>query len=218
MIKSTKSLLLLILFLTLPISSMHQFTFPSLNLNDHDKKSSLILFCCAITAIGLSYLGYKYIKPTKKAINNPILTIPKTNIPDINSTEIVQSIKSNPNNDQLWIETNDHITLSISTKHYLPKCGLRYLLEKYKQYFGHYNDAETPLKIGRSLYDLKLLQRASSYLKSNMTQFNFNNAQQTILLEMASAFKIHKLYLALLNCNLIPNDINIKQITPYCIA
>ena len=202
MTKSAKASLVLILFLTSSISSMHQFTLPSLN----DKKSSLILLCCAATAIGLSYLGYQWIKKPIEDNNTQKITTPTiTKYP-------TKSIGT-----QVWIETNDNITLSINTKNYLPKCGLRYLLEKYKQQFGHYNDAETPLKIGRSLRDLKLLQKVSRNFTSNMTKFNFNTTQQTALLEMASAFKIHKLYLTLLNNNL-PNDINTQQITPYSIA
>jgi hypothetical protein len=193
--KPAKALLLFILFLTTSISSMDQFTLPNLILNNDSKKSSPILFCCAVTAIVLSYLDYKWINPIKKTVN---YTIPST-------TESPTSVTST----QLWIETTDDITLSINIKNYLPKCSLRYLLKKYKQYFGHYNDAETPLKIGCSFYDLTLLKWVSSHLKSHMSQFNFNDAQQAILLEMASTFKIHSLYVALLNTNL-PPEINTK--------
>jgi len=219
MTKSAKASLVLILFLTSSISSMHHFRLPNLALNDHDRKSSLILLCCAMTAVGLSFLGYKWIKSIEKPVNN---TIPLTTITPITTTNpdpIGKKTESSidTTNNQLWIETDDQITLSIDIKNYLTKSGLRYLLEKYKQNFGHYNNPETPLKIGRSLYELTLLKCASSYLKSHMTLFNFNNAQQAILLEMASTFKIPKLYLTLLNI-IIPSDIKIKKITPYCIA
>lgn len=216
MIKSTKSLLLLILFLTSPISSMHQFTLPSLN----DKNSSLMLFCCAAAAIGLSYLGYKWINSPKKNLINNIIP-PTTIIPitttNINSLNELTKSSAKTIDPQLWVQTSDDITLSIDIKNYLPKSGLRYLLEQYKQCFSHYNNEQAPLKIGRSLYDLKLLQTACHYLKSNITKFNFNNAQQGNLLEMASTFKIHKLYLALLNTNIL-SEINIQKINPYCIT
>lgn len=202
MLKQSKALLLPLLFSISSINSMDS-VLNNFMPNDDSKKSSLIALCCAATALGLSYLGYKWIKQPTADNNAQKIIIPTT---------IEAPTKSVGT--QIWIETSDNITLSINTKNYLPKCGLRYLLEQYKELFGYYNDSENPLKLGCSLYDLKLIQRASRYLKSQVTNFNFNAMQQASLLEMTSAFKMHKLYLALLN-HYLPNDINTKKIAPY---
>jgi hypothetical protein len=210
MTKSTKALLLLILFLTSPIYSMHQLTLPNLVLNDRIKQGFPFLSCSAfiggiiggLIALGLLYLKHEWIE-------NLIKNIPPTTIKS--------STVNTSTNNKLWIETNDNITSLIEIKKDIPESILQYYLEEYTQRFGHYNNADTPLKIGYSFYDLTLLKTASNRLNSNMTQFSFNHQQQAILLEMASIFKMRKLYLALLN-NMIPPHINNQYISYYWMA
>lgn len=130
--------------------------------------------------------------------------------------------KTTPNTHCIWIKTSDDKMFLMDIKKDLPPCGLQYLLKKYKRQFSHHYSKEKPLKTACSLSDYQLLGTALNAINHNMLEWNFTEAEQTTLLEIASSFKTLSLYLALIhpsietNSMALPDDVT-KKLTPLLI-